>query len=152
MTTSPVTLKGGNSVLGDFRVGTQTLTATDTFSTIVGDVNIMQVDDNDKNNQPLTGHNILDMRYTSRTHNNLPPSWNIYIKYNEYTQSRYAMMLSPRNADKNSEFIKIIEPQYESNIVGELQEFTKTDLSIHDYLLRIVVSSPIDTQDYQLTK
>ena len=94
---------------------------------------------------PLSGLNILDWRNIDRTHNNIPPSYNIFIRYKDSGMT--SRKLEYRNSDEliqDDEVVEYpeykvdlneiaekygclcsVEAHYESNFVDELEKYEK---------------------------
>jgi hypothetical protein len=104
--------------------------------------------------QPLSGANIVDWRNQTEAHNNIPPSLNVYIRYHATSARAYseAEPMSYRDVPKEgavmlprSEETEFdVQPQYESNTVGELVPFLERNLSNSDLLLRLELSGTDD--------
>lgn len=105
---------------------------------------------------PLSGLNVLDWRNADRTHNNVPPSYNIFIRYRDSGMT--SRKLESRNSDGQIQYNVVeypeyqvdlnelaekycglcsVEAHYESNFVDELEKYEKEYLTEHDYILRI---------------
>ena len=109
---------------------------------------------------PLSGLNVLDWRNADRTHNNIPPSYNIFIRYKD--SGITPRKAESRNSDelvqndktgKNTEYPEYkvdlnalaekygglcsVEAHYKSNFVDKLEKYEKEYLTEHDYILRI---------------
>lgn len=106
--------------------------------------------------------NVIDWRNQDRTHNNIPPSYNIYVRYKDGTENPIDAISSELFSSKNSSIsyedypeyeidlvkladdcygISSIESHYESNLVDELEKYGSEYLTSHDYLLRIETSN-----------
>ena len=115
---------------------------------------IFQIDGN--LTYPLSGLNVLDWRNADRTHNNIPPSYNIFIRYKDSGMT--SRKLKSRNSDGQIQYNVVeypeyqvdlnelaekygglcsVESHYESNFVDELEKYEKEYLTEHDYILRI---------------
>ena len=106
---------------------------------------------------PLSGLNVLDWRNADRTHNNVPPSYNIFIRYKdsgiasrkvEYRNSDELVQTDNNGKYQENKFdlneitekygeLCSVEAHYESNFVDELEKYGKEYLTEHDYILRI---------------
>ena len=101
---------------------------------------------------PLYGQNMLDWRTPRRTHNNVPPCMNVYVKYMEkVVGSRKGTLCSsfPDMVTRNGGGIgngdsvwaakqnSSVEAQYKSYMVNELGEYLEENLSDSDCLLRL---------------
>lgn len=103
---------------------------------------------------PLSGLNILDWRNPDRTHNNIPPSYNVLVRYKEKTTTKRSVSRvdsesichTRSESDHNylhsirtdsSVYTCSVEAQYESNFVDELDKYVEENLTEHDYILRI---------------
>ena len=99
---------------------------------------------------PLSGLNVLDWRNSDRTHNNIPPSYNIFIRYRDsgitsrnlessnddngkYQENQFNLNEITEKYDEMCS----VEAHYESDFVDELEKYEKEYLTEHDYILRI---------------
>ena len=87
---------------------------------------------------PLSGLNVLDWRNADRTHNNVPPSYNIFIRYRDFGIT--SRNLESSN-DDNGKYLEnqfdlneitekygemcSVEAHYESDFVDELEKYEK---------------------------
>lgn len=115
---------------------------------------IFQIDGN--LTYPLSGLNVLDWRNIDRTHNNIPPSYSIFIRYKDSGMT--SRKLESRNSDGQIQYNVVeypeyqvdlnelaekygglcsVEAHYESDFVDELEKYEKEYLTEHDYILRI---------------
>ena len=90
----------------------------------------------------------MDWRIPDRTHNNVPPSLNIYVRYypltwsGTYSMSSYGDVVKHIEGMRSSgeeEDVSTAEAQYESSMVCELPAYSGENLTTHDYLLRVAI-------------
>lgn len=113
---------------------------------------------------PLSGLNILDWRNPDRTHNNIPPSYNVLVRYKEKTTTKRSISMIDsesicqrrRESDQDKYEVDLIqhtdkyghnfsvESQYESNFVDELDKYVDEHLTEHDYILRIETTNGME--------
>lgn len=96
MTASFSKNQGGGQLVGQFRIGNNSLVSQDAAYKAGGvNMEIMQEDysystdpHDGKLTYPLYGQNVLDFRTRDRSHNNVPPSLNIYARYFGFSEQR----------------------------------------------------------------
>lgn len=82
--TEPITRNfGGSTLVGNFTIGSKQVISQGKFPIQIFTTSIItNSSSEDKITYPLYGENAFDWRYPTRSHNNLPPYTNIYIRYN----------------------------------------------------------------------
>lgn len=133
--------RGGSYSIGEFRIGDKQKVSYSSFTGSIDGktLKILEPDQNGILTYPLQGYNVLFWRYPDRTHNNIPPSYNVYVRYKDTASSRFINkdFVEPPELDSVVENLIPVEAQYYSNFVTELEEYTREYLSDHDYLLRL---------------
>ena len=83
--TEPITRNfGGSTLVGNFTIGSKQVVSQGKFPmSIFTSKIISHSSSSNEITYPLYGENVLDWRYAKRSHNNLPPYTNIYIRYND---------------------------------------------------------------------
>ena len=141
-TTRPFATRfGGSELLGDFSIGSKDLVSIGTYATTTGQ--ILNPTRNDSQitefTYPLYGENVLDWRTRTRTHNNVPPSLNMYIRCcTGWEQELDYGTSSPRSMQSEKAW-SAASAQYQSYLVPDLDTYTKDDLTLHDCLLRMTL-------------
>ena len=162
-TSSFSTNRGGGHAIGDFNIGNRMMVSQDgAFGDTVGTrlsakkCNIQYNNPDDgQMTYPLYGQNAIDFRNRKRTHNNVPPSTNVYVKYfvppSTYTLPATKFAVFSREAVDNGEW-KTAEMQYDSLRVPDMDEYTSIDLTTHDYLLRMTLDGKDEDGDVKLMR
>ena len=113
--------------------------------------------------QPLYGQNLLDWRNRTQTHNNIPPSTNVLFRECRTEvpvqvidrQTRW-IGLNGESRDDTAEIqdenLSYVEAQYYSDMVSNLESYSESMLTDHDYLLRITTDGSPSLDDMQLMK
>ena len=152
MTFPFTTKRGGGQLAGEFFAGSKFMTSNGLMGdvavgTIMDIVKNEAMDSDDGLTSPLHGQNVLDWRDRRRAHNNIPPSTNVWVRYDSEGTTRSA---SARKEVSNGRWMAnasspreecAVEMEYESDLVPDLSEYTLDDLTKHDYLLRMGLSS-----------
>lgn len=145
---------GGGQLIGDFTIGSKELVAQGSGYGPTKDAIASPLEHAVEENEmtyPLWGQNVLDWRTPKKTHNNVPPSLNIYVRY--WEQSQATIREATRSVEDCEEMFKRIsqireaygqfhqecaaEPQYGSSMACELPNYSEENLTSHDYVLRI---------------
>ncbi len=130
-TTPCSTIHGGGNLVDVFTVGSGQLVShgnVQTTSNLLARPNNL---DDGQLTYPLHGENVLDWRNPKKTHNNIPPSLNVIIKYKESTGPRGIPSTISDGTSIQSEPMRfmratinsstsIVEAQYESQMVNGL--------------------------------
>ena len=148
--TEPITRNfGGSTLVGNFTIGGKQVVSQGNFPISIFTSPIIANSSSklDKITYPLYGENVFDWRYTKRSHNNLPPYTNIYIRYNDTIQQKKSAVemsssFESRNLGQELEKLEttkssIIEPAYESKNVYELESYQKENVTDNDFILRL---------------
>ena len=141
-TASFATLRGGSSLVGNFAVGNKVMVGSNNNFGIGKGVSLpmMEVSGQESLTYPLYGENVLGWRATKKSHNNVPPSCNLYIRYLGPEVQTYSMPSMRRLQHVGPDVTSrstMIEAQYESKTINQLPDYLAQDLTPHDYLLRI---------------
>ena len=146
MTTHFVSNFGGSSILGKFTLGNRRLVSQgNMFKAAIGTTVLpISPDEESVLTFPLYGQNVINWRNSDRTHNNVPPSTNIYVRYSKtqannigYGSRKGSVPVANGVDDIPASRWSVAEAQYQSLAVPELDGFGKNDLTSHDYLLRV---------------
>lgn len=101
----------------------------------------------------MYGQNILNWRNRTQTHDNIPPSTNVWTVYlakdddaikptaTSLSYSGRASLEEGRREVDGTDRISFVEAQYLSSVVSGLEEFESENLTYHDYVLRILPPS-----------
>ena len=169
-TTSPFATKaGGGDLVGDFTIGGKMMVSNgNRYGRSLGyNMGMMDADaERTGLTYPLGGQNVIDWRSRRRTHNNMPPVTDIWIRCKEYMAGDEANLPTTRFGEAiseqqtqidNNDIVAdsmtrecIIEAQYDSKTVPELESYGKSNMTEHDFLLRLQLDK--DTGDVQLRK
>lgn len=149
--------KLGGEVLGIFAQGNYQLVSQDDNRGSSTGVRVHPIRCNSSTtNQltfPLYGQNIMDWRTPNKRHNNVPPCLNVYVKYMEgnntsigrqalafpctaikqESSSRDVVVSQPLQVKKDS----MVEAQYKSSTVNDLEKYQVENLTQSDCLLRL---------------
>lgn len=135
MTYPLTTSKYGGGSIGEFHSGSYKMVSSAEGKTPIQGVtlNILDVKSYEQMATPLSGMNILDYRIPWRSHNNIPPSYNIYVRYKDGSRDvgLVEQMLS-RSSAKST-----IVPIYQSSLVPNLESYNEENLTSNDFLLRL---------------
>lgn len=142
MTTSFSKNRGGGSLVGQFSQGSKTIVSTDENFNLSPNV-IFGMTDQELQDQgltyPLWGQNVLDWRSPTKTHNNIPPSSNVWVRYKKHIDAE-SRGVAPDMADiapRAIEGMNAVEAQYHASTVAELESYWPQDLTPNDCLLRM---------------
>ena len=138
----------GGSIMGDFVIGSKFLMSQGSGygPGKGGRVQPLECDQDGTLTYPLWGQNILDWRTPKQTHNNVPPSLNVFVRYLDETDDAWVVgdseetVLSFRGlarrgvADGDP---SAADAQYESKMVCELEQYTDEHLTPSDSTLRV---------------
>ena len=141
-TTRPFATRfGGSELLGDFSIGSKDLVSIGTYAPTSGQVlnPIQDIDQSPDFTYPLYGENVLDWRTRTRTHNNVPPSLNMYIRCCTGLGRELDYGTSSPRSRQSEKAWSAAEAQYQSFLVPDLDTYTKDDLTLHDCLLRMTL-------------
>ena len=156
--TEPITKNsGGSTLVGDFTIGNKQIVSQNAFPISSFTTSMITNPTVEEITYPLYGENVIDWRYAKKSHNNLPPYSNIYIRYNQRIVNKTVKTIrSVENISNDKEqketsvdskkTSSIIEAQYESKEVNELDSYQKEDLTDHDYLLRLSLDEKEEPQ------
>lgn len=144
--------KLGSEALGVFATGNHELVSQDSGRGVSVGKSVSPIptpEEAETLTYPLFGQNMLDWRTPRRTHNNVPPCMNVYVKYMEkVVDSRKETLCSssfPDMVTRNGVVVgkgaakqdSSVEAQYKSYMVNELEEYLDENLSDSDCLLRL---------------
>lgn len=136
MTTSFSTKKGGGELIGEFAIGSSMRISEGRYA-IASGTNLSPIDEAIEQSEityPLWGQNVIDWRTREKTHNNVPPSLNIYIRYKERARD---VAMARRGMIKAK---SVAEAQYLSQTISQIDgEYGISELTTHDYLLRMAL-------------
>ena len=137
---------GGHKLVGKFTIGKKELISQDkeynapTETRVSATTAGLAVVSADGLTYPLWGQNVIDWRNRTKTHDNIPPSVNIYVRYCTNASTKGIAMMSARHAMApiDEEKWSAAEAQYQSLTVPELQDnYIAENMTAHDYLLRM---------------
>ena len=148
-------------MIGDFTIGSKELVAygsgfgptTDAKASPLEHV----IQETETLTYPLWGQNVLDWRNPKKTHNNIPPSLNIYVRYwrtapasirgvmesVESCEEVFKRIAQIREASQSSQIARedsAAESRYDSAMVCECPKYVDENLTTHDCILRISTS------------
>lgn len=101
--TEPITKNfGGSTLVGNFTIGSNQVVSQGKFPIQIFTTSIITHSSSEDNiTYPLYGENAFDWRYPIRSHNNLPPYTNIYIRYNATIPRNASQRKTSRSASGN---------------------------------------------------
>ena len=154
----------GGKLIGNFTIGSKEFLSEDkNYGAALGKTyNLVEPTASDLDlgdlTYPLWGQNVLDWRNNDKTHNNVPPSLNIYVKYKGSLTTRSDVSEVPLTYEEATRGAALTrdasqanvgsaaEAQYESKMVAELPVFVEENLTVHDYVLRMSLDGEEDVR------
>ena len=138
--------KFGGELIGNFGIGSQYMVSEDSNRQPTSETRLSILDTRTENVY-LSGKNVLDWRTPTRTHNNMPPTLNVYLKCGKEGLSSSGTPASDReapiggNEDAGMQSREMVdskaEAQYSPSIVGDLPGYSQDNISKSDRLLRL---------------
>ena len=148
MTTSFASNRGGGQLVGEFTIGNQTRVSKDASFNAAANTSYNMVSYRMQGTltYPLFGENVLDWRNPQKSHNNIPPSSNIWIRYKIHEDAKQTRAVGQEFeetmravSDSQAEIDKVVEAQYQSSMVCDLESYRQQNLTQNDCLLRMTL-------------
>lgn len=142
MTGDFTTNKGGHRLVGKFTIGNKELLSQDNYA-LTSMHHVLPIGDPDNSGEltyPLWGQNVINWRTRTRTHDNIPPSFNVHVRY--FPNPRGILLQRPGMMPDIEEIEaewNAAEMQYESLKVTDMDDYLVENMSDHDYLLRMTL-------------
>lgn len=129
--------KGGGSIENNYTIGYSSLVSKGGYSMQTGKT-VRPIAQNfalsdDEMTYPLYGQNVIDFRTRTHSHNNVPPSLNVYVRYGGASRSALSTMSKRGGVPEDNFSIA----KYHSLMVPELDDYAEPALTPSDCLLRM---------------